>query len=85
MVLRVAIGVPFRYGRGYGLGRKRLYTANRRHRSVHMATAAQMEVAKTESKCRCAKVAIEVVFQKPEQSPLTLMAFWLKTKTSLRV
>lgn len=27
MVLRVAIGVPFRYGRGYGLGREGLYTA----------------------------------------------------------
>lgn len=27
VVLRVAIGVPFRYGRGYGLGREGLYTA----------------------------------------------------------
>lgn len=28
MILRVAIGVSFRYGRGYGLGREGLYTAN---------------------------------------------------------
>lgn len=30
VVLRVAIGVPTRYGRCYGLGRERLYTARSR-------------------------------------------------------
>ena len=47
MVLRVAIGVPFRYGRGYGLGREGLYTADSVEK-VGLAAARRSDVPAVE-------------------------------------
>lgn len=70
MILRVAIGVPFRYGRGYGLGREGLYTAKRSHSVVSIKSGAiRLPVKVIASPAAFGPLLIHILEQYQELSP----------------